>query len=77
LRELKKEGLFSIQKVGIVRFNPFSEVGGDQSITSLYTRENNRIYGKPVAGGESEYVLSKEEKSAIEKAKEIKNNDKQ
>jgi len=27
LRELKKEGLFSIQKVGIVRFNPFSEVG--------------------------------------------------
>ena len=81
---LKKESLCSIQKVGIVRFNPFSEVGSDQSfsvallnkdndgvvITSLYTREDNRVYGKPVKAGESSYSLSKEEKTAIEKAKQ-------
>jgi hypothetical protein len=83
LENLKKESKFSVQKVGIVRFNPFSEVGGDQSfsialldgndngvvITSLYTREGNRVYGKPIKNGQSEYLLSAEEKEAIEKAK--------
>ncbi len=84
LENLKEESKFSIQKVGIVRFNPFSEVGSDQSfsialldgnndgivITSLYTREGNRIYGKSVKASLSKYSLSKEEKSAIEKAME-------
>ena len=83
LENLKKESKFSLQKVGIVRFNPFSEVGGDQSfsiallnsnddglvITSLYSREENRVYGKPIKGGESVYHLSKEEKEAIKKAR--------
>ena len=82
LEKLKKESKFSIQKTGIVRFNPFSEIGGNQSfsialldgknnglvITSLYTREGNRIYAKPIKDGHSEYLLSKEEKEAIEKA---------
>lgn len=83
IENLKKEGKFSIQKVGLVRFNPFSEVGSDQSfsvalldgnddgvvITSLYSREGNRVYGKPIENGKSEYPLSNEEKKAIEKAK--------
>lgn len=82
-KELKKKTDFAVQKVGIVRFNPFSEIGGDQSfsialldgsdngvvITSLYTREGNRIYGKPIKAGQSEYILTAEEKEAIEKAK--------
>jgi len=73
----------SIQKVGIIRYNPFSDVGGDQSfsialldgnnngvvITSLYSREGNRVYGKVVKNGTSQYSLSNEEKKAIEKAK--------
>ena len=84
---LKKEHEFSIQKVGIIRFNPFQEVGGDQSfsialldgndngivITSLYTRNENRVYGKPIKFGSSDYSLSQEEKRAIEKAKKLKN----
>lgn len=83
LENLKKENKFNIQKVGIVRFNPFREVGGDQSfslalldgkddgmvITSLYSREGNRVYGKPLKAGLSEYLLSEEEKEAIKKAK--------
>jgi len=87
LENLNKESKFSVQKIGIVRFNPFSEVGGDQSfsialldgndngvvITSLYTREGNRVYGKPIKNGRSEYSLSNEEKEVIEKAKS-KNN---
>lgn len=82
LEKLKEESRFSIQKIGIIRFNPFSEVGSDQSfavalldgnnngcvITGLYTREGNRIYAKPVTGGKSQYFLSKEEEQAIEKA---------
>ncbi len=85
LKTLKQESQFSVQKVGIVRFNPFSEIGGDQSfsvalldgkddgvvVTSLYSREGNRVYGKPIKKGTSEYSLSGEEKKAIEKA--IKN----
>jgi hypothetical protein len=77
----------SVQKVGMVRFNPFSEVGGDQSfsvalldgsnngivITSLYIREGNRVYGKPVNNGQSKYQLSNEENKAVEKA--INNNE--
>jgi len=80
---LKKEHQFSVQKVGIIRFNPFSEVGGDQSfsialldgnddglvITSFYTREGNRVYGKPIKNGKSQYTLSHEEIKAIEVAK--------
>lgn len=88
----KKESKFMVQKVGIIRFNPFSEVGGDQSfsialldgnddglvVTSFYTREGNRVYGKPIKQGSSQYALSQEEVKAIESAKkygkESKNN---
>lgn len=84
LADLKNNQKFSIQKIGLIRFNPFKEVGGDQSftlalldesnsgvaITSLYTREGNRVYGKQIKNGTSEYVLSMEEKKAIEKAKQ-------
>lgn len=83
IENLKEESKFSVQKVGIVRFNPFKEVGGNQSfsvalldgndsgivITSLYSREGNRVYGKPIKAGQSEYSLSDEEKEAIKKAK--------
>lgn len=82
LDSLKKEGMFSFQKIGIVRYNPFSGVGSNQSfsialldgnnngvvITSLYARDGNRVYGKPVKRGTSEYSLSNEEKKAIKMA---------
>jgi len=87
LADLQKKSKLSVQRVGMVRFNPFNEVGSNQSfslallddnndglvITSLYTRQENRIYGKPIKAGNSEYTLSNEEKQAIEKA--IKQND--
>jgi hypothetical protein len=87
LEAQKKQNKFAIQKLGIVRFNPFREVGGDQSfslallddnntgavLTSHYTRKENRIYGKPLKEGKSEYPLSEEEQEAIKIAKNIKN----
>lgn len=89
MKKLEKKQKFSIQKLGIIRFNPFSDVGSDQSfslalldenndgvvITSLYTREENRVYGKPIKDSKSEYTLSEEENQAIEKAKNSKNNE--
>ena len=85
LEILKKENKFNVQKVGLIRFNPFKEIGGNQSfslalldgnengvvITSLYTREGNRVYGKPIENGKSLHLLSEEENQAIEKAQKI------
>lgn len=79
---LRKMAEPSIQKVGMVRFNPFGNVGGDHSfsialldskdngvvLSGLYLREGARVYSKPVASGKSEYPLSDEEKQALEKA---------
>ena len=85
---LKEREKFNIQKVGIVRFNPFKEVGGNQSfsialldgkddgvvITSLYLKDQNRVFAKPIKGGKSEFNLSKEEIEAINLAKHGKGN---
>ncbi len=82
LADLKDKNRKNLQKLGIVRFNPFSEIGGEQSfsialldaqndgfvITSQYGRETNRTYAKPVKNGQSSYTLSKEEQEAINKA---------
>lgn len=84
---LEKQGAEArkhFQKAGIVRFNPFSDSGGDQSfslslmdghdrgfvISSLHTRQETRIYLKPVVNGKGkEFPLSKEEEQAIKIAK--------
>lgn len=82
IKELDKVALHSVQKVGIVRFNPFSDIGSNQSfvialldqkddgvvISSLHAKEGTRIYAKPIKNGESEYPLSKEEEEALRKA---------
>jgi hypothetical protein len=72
-----------IHKTAMVRFNPFKEVGGDQSfaiallngknsglvISSLYTREGTRIYSKAITAGLSEkHPLTEEEEQAIKNA---------
>lgn len=82
LKEYQKEMRKAFTKSGVVRFNPFGEMGGDQSfslalldqdnngvvVTSHYTIEHQRVYAKPLKKGKSEYSLSKEEKEAVEKA---------
>lgn len=79
LREISK---ISFQKYAMVRFNPFQEVGSDQSfcialldaenngfvMTSHFGRDFNKIYSKPVVAGKSDYSLSKEEEVVIAKA---------
>lgn len=83
---LEKEGDLHIQKVGLVRFNPFKDTGGDQSfilalvdaketgivISSLHTRTGTRWYAKKVVNGKGlEYELSDEERKALSGAKTV------
>lgn len=82
LEFLEKSSKLHIQKIGLIRYNPFSNVGGNQSfsiavlnkkndgfvITSLYAQDSNRIYAKSVKNGKSEYSLSEEEEKAITEA---------
>jgi hypothetical protein len=82
LEKLKSESRRHFQKLGFVRYNPFSGVGSDQSfslavldddnngfiITSLFSREGNRVYAKAIEKGNSTYQLSDEEKEALDKA---------
>ena len=65
LQQLKDKMTFAIQKVGLIRFNPFNDGGGNFSftlallddhnngviITSMYGREQNRIYTKKIENG--------------------------
>jgi len=79
---IEEDGKFHIQKIGLVRFNPFKELGGDHSfsmaflnshssgviITSLHTRDRTRVYMKDIKKGKSIFELSTEEKSALANA---------
>ena len=90
LNFVKKMAEISLQKVGVVRFNPFKDMGGDQSfsialldsgnnglvVSSIYSRDGNRVYTKPIKNGDSEYQLSNEEKEAIRKALSFSENQK-
>jgi hypothetical protein len=77
---IHKLSLASIHKVSIIRFNPFGDIGGDQSfsvalldgknsgvvVSSLHTKEGKSLYAKPVDKGEAEkYPLTEEEKKVI------------
>ena len=69
-------------KVAIIRYNAFGDVGSDLSfsmailddaqngvvITSIFGREESRVYAKPIEAGASPYHLSEEELAVIKKA---------
>lgn len=90
LRELVKrleigerDSLKHIQKVALLRYNPFDDVGGDQSfsvallerqgngtvITSLHNRSGTRVFAKKVVRGNFEkHEFSREEAQVIKEA---------
>ena len=69
-------------RFSIVRFNPFSDTGGEQSfvvslldgggngilLTSLHGRGMTRIYAKRVIAGKTDQELSAEENTALSQA---------
>ena len=72
-----------IQKVAILRYNAFADVGSDLSysialldnddngivLSSLYGRESSTTYAKPIDAGHSGYILTGEEEEAISLAR--------
>jgi len=72
------------QRLGFLRYNPFTDTGGDQSfslclldekdngfvVSSLHSRENTRLYAKKIESGKpvNSIVLSKEEQEVIKQA---------
>jgi hypothetical protein len=84
---IEKNDIYHIQKIGLLRFNPFKDTGGDQSfilsfadardsgvvITGLYSRSGLRWYAKRVVEGKGiDNELSEEEKKTLKIAKNIK-----
>jgi hypothetical protein len=77
------EGLLgTVQRVGLVRYDAFDDMGGHLSfsaalldgqgnglvITSINGRQDTRCYAKPVEGWTSSHNLSEEEELAIQRA---------
>lgn len=83
---IEKDLKLNIQKIGLLRFNPFRDTGGDQSfilalldandtgvvISGLHTRTGTRWYAKQIHKGKSlEHELSKDEEKTIKNAKTL------
>ncbi|HEY7736407.1 MAG TPA: DUF4446 family protein [Candidatus Limnocylindrales bacterium] len=76
---LEADAPHAFRRIGLVRFNPFEDTGGNQSfalalldangdgfvISSLHARVGTRIYAKALSGGRSETQLSQEEAEAL------------
>jgi hypothetical protein len=79
---VEEQGRRAVQHVGVVRFNPFEDTGGNQSfalamldskgdgvvVSSLHSRQATRLYLKQIAGGKCDTALSDEESEALRKA---------
>jgi len=79
---VERRATASLQRIGIVRFNPFGDTGGHQSfvialldargsgfvISSLHSRQATRVYLKQVIDGKSDTALGEEEAEAIRQA---------
>lgn len=82
LRLMEADARHGVQRVGIVRFNPFEDTGGNQSfvlalldaegngilLTSLHARAGTRAYLRTVIGGRCDVPLSAEETEALRQA---------
>lgn len=82
LSSLELKQSFSIQKIGFIRYNAFSDMGNELSysialldsynsgfvLSSLYGRDNSMNYSKPIKNGDSRIPLSAEEQIAIDRA---------
>ncbi|HBF66062.1 MAG TPA: hypothetical protein DDW34_10325 [Clostridium sp.] len=74
----------NIQKVGLVRYNPFEEMGGNLCfalalldgedngvvLNGIHSRTGSFTYAKPIQMGVSIYMLSEEEIKAVQMAKD-------
>lgn len=73
----------SVNRIGVVRFSAFTDMGSDLSyavallnqnndgvvFSSIFGRDDSRSYVKPVKNGVSDYTLTEEEREAIRQAR--------
>jgi len=83
-RQIEAGSRFNLQHLGLVRYNPFRDTGGDQSfaialadgqgyglvLSSLHTRDTTRVYAKALQAWESAHPLTDEENEAIALARQ-------
>ena len=83
LDELERIARVEVPRIGFLRYNAFSDVGSDLSyalallnregdgvvVSSVWSREETRTYGKAVNKFAAAVDLSKEERDAIERAR--------
>jgi hypothetical protein len=76
----------AVQRVAVVRYDAFEDMGGKLSysatmldengdgviFTSIYGRNENRTYAKAVRAGTASHVLSREESESLRKAMSVK-----
>ena len=81
--DMDKTDKTKIQKVGLIRYNPFDEMGGNLCfalalldghdngvvLNGIHSRTGSFTYAKPIEMGVSTYMLSEEEIKAVEMAK--------
>jgi hypothetical protein len=79
VNQLSKQLDGAIQRVGVVRYNPFEDTGSNQSfvlamldargdgfvLSSLHSRQATRMFLKPVSAGKADSAVSEEEAEAI------------
>lgn len=84
IQEIDDEMKWCTQKIGVIRYNPFDEMGGNLCyavaildgkdngvvLNGIHSRNGTFTYAKPIERGVSPYVLTEEELQALEKAKE-------
>ncbi len=82
VRAMESAARHSVQRVGLVRYNPFEDTGGNQSfalalldadengvvLTSLHSRQATRVYLRTIVAGRCEAALSAEEAEALRQA---------
>ena len=82
LRDFARDGLHHINRIEVLRYNPYGDTGGDQSfsavfldgtgkgmvLSSLHTRSGTRVYTKEIKEGRSELKLSREEELVVKRA---------
>jgi hypothetical protein len=83
---LETASLHHYSKVGLVRFNPFPDTGGNQSfalamldesddgfiVSSLHSRTGTRVYAKAITAAKADNTLSTEEADAVDMARSRK-----
>jgi hypothetical protein len=82
MRVIEADSRHAVQRIGIVRYNPFEDTGGNQSfvlalldaeangvlLTSLHARAGTRMYLRTVVRGRCDVALSAEETEALRQA---------